>query len=360
MFDFRRAFAALFAAGLLTFGGFGASFAATHNAARDTLTVKVTKAAGVVWGTVTVEDMLNGSMHVVGRCHLATCHFRPRHRVHLQLSETPTNGTTWPFKEWRLNNGGKKTIHQGDKLSFQIKKGKAAVRAIYTLKTLKRGPATVNLGTAGTFAILTKTGISTTGTTSIVGDIGVSPAAATYITGFGLILDRSKQFSTSHLVTGKVYAASYAPPTPTKMTTAVGDMQTAYTDAAGRTNPTATELGAGEIGGRTIAPGLYKWSSGVKITTAVTLSGGPNDVWIFQIAKNLTVANGAAVTLKGGALPKNIFWQVAGKTALGTTSSFSGTILCKTAIVMNSGAKLKGRALAQTAVTLIADAVTGQ
>jgi hypothetical protein len=116
------------------------------------------------------------------------------------------------------------------------------------------------------------------GTTSIVGDIGVSPAAATYITGFGLIADSSNTFTTSSLVTGKVYAADYIAPIPANMTTAISDMQTAYTDAAGRALPTAAELGAGNIGGMTLAPGLYKWSTGVLIPTGVTLSGSANDM----------------------------------------------------------------------------------
>ncbi len=221
------------------------------------------------------------------------------------------------------------------------------------------GPAAVNLGTAGNFVILSKSGISTIGSSSISGDMGVSPIAATGITGFGLIRDASDTFSTSSLVTGKVYAADYAPPTPANMTTAVSDMQTAYTDAAGRTNPTATELGAGNIGGMTLAPGLYKWGTGVTIpASGVTLSGGANDVWIFQIAQTLTVSSGAVVNLTGGAQAKNIFWQVAGQTTLGTTSDFKGVILDQTAIVLQTGAKLTGRALAQTAVTLDANAVT--
>lgn len=220
------------------------------------------------------------------------------------------------------------------------------------------GPSAVNLGAAGSFAILAKSGISTTGTTSVTGDIGVSPIDSTAITGFGLILDPSAQFATSSLVNGKIYAANYAPPTPAAMTTAVGDMQIAYTDAAGRTNPTATELGAGNIGGMTIAPGLYKWGTGVTIPTGTTLSGGPNDVWIFQIAQTLNVGDGAIIALSGGAQPQNIFWQVAGQATLGTTSDFKGIILSQTAVVMNTGAKLNGRALAQTAVTLDADAVT--
>jgi len=216
----------------------------------------------------------------------------------------------------------------------------------------------VNLGTAGNFVILTKAGISATGTTSITGDIGVSPIAATAITGFGLIMDPSNKFSTSSLLNGKAYAANYAVPTPAKMTTAIGDMQTAYIDAAGRKNPTATELGAGNLGGKTLSPGLYKWSTPVTVNKGVTFSGGPNDIWILQIAQTLNVGNGAIVTLSGGAQAKNIFWQVGGQATFGTTADVKGIILSKTAIVMKTGAKLNGRALAQTAVTLDANAVS--
>jgi hypothetical protein len=227
-----------------------------------------------------------------------------------------------------------------------------------TISAQAAGPATVNLGTAGDFVILTKTGISTTGTTQIWGDIGVSPAAATYITGFGLIMDASNHFSTSSLVTGNVYAADYAPPTPAKMTTAVSDMETAYTDAAGRITPDYTELGGGAISSMTLTPGLYKWSTGVNVTAAgVTISGGAADVWIFQIAGTLNLSSGAAINLIGGASPSNIFWQVAGQTTLGSSAVMKGIILDQTAIVFDSGATLEGKALAQTEVTLIANAV---
>lgn len=217
----------------------------------------------------------------------------------------------------------------------------------------------VNLGTAGHFAIMAKTGISATGATTVVGNIGLSPAAASFITGFGLIMDASGTFATSPLVTGQIYAANYTEPTPTNMTSAVINMETAYTDAAGRTNPTATELGAGDITSMTLAPGLYKWGTGVLISSAgVTLSGTASDVWIFQIAGNLTVSNGALVTLSGGALAKNVFWQVSGQTTLGTTSRFKGIILCQTLVEMQTGAAVLGRVLAQTAVTLDATAIT--
>ena len=217
----------------------------------------------------------------------------------------------------------------------------------------------VDLGTAGNFAILAQSGISTTGTTSIVGDIGVSPIGSTAITGFGLVLDGSGTFSTSALVVGRVFAADYTAPTPAHLTAAVGDMQTAYTDAAGRAAG-VTELGAGNIGGMTIAPGVYKWSTGVTIPTDVTLSGSSTSVWIFQIAGTLTVSSATKVILIGGAQAKNVFWQVAGQTTLGTTSQFKGIILDQTAIVMNTGATLDGKALAQTAVTLDSNTVNSQ
>jgi hypothetical protein len=143
------------------------------------------------------------------------------------------------------------------------------------------------------------------------------------------------------------------------MTTAVSDMQTAFTDAAGRTTPDFTELGAGDISGLTLVPGLYKWGTGVLITNAgVTLSGGANDVWIFQIAGDLTVSNSAMVTLAGGAQAKNIFWQVSGQATLGTAADFKGVVLSQTLISLNTGAIMNGRALAQTAVTLNATAIT--
>jgi Ice-binding-like/Bacterial Ig-like domain len=216
------------------------------------------------------------------------------------------------------------------------------------------GPGAVNLRTAGTFAILAKSAITTTGTTLVTGDAGVSPAAASTITGFALVADPSNVFSTSTLVNGKIYAANYAPPTPANMTTAISDMQTAYVDAAGRTNPTGTELFAGNLTGHTMTAGLYKWGTGVSINSAgaVTLSGSADDVWIFQIAGNLTIGSGAAVTLSGGAQAKNVFWQVAGKATLNTTADFKGNILCLTQINMLTGAKMTGRALAQTQVTM--------
>lgn len=234
----------------------------------------------------------------------------------------------------------------------------SALGLIVPMAAFAAGPTAVTLGTAGNYAILAKTAVSTTGSTSVVGDIGISPAAASYITGFGLDLAAYSAYATSALVTGKIYAPGYTDPTPANITTAVSDMETAYTDAAGRTNPTATELGAGNIGGMTLVAGTYKWGTDVTIPTDVTLSGGANDVWIFQIAGKLDMSSATKVVLSGGAQAKNIFWAVAGQTTLGTTAVMNGIILDQTAIVMNTGATLNGRALAQSAVTMDANTVT--
>lgn len=209
----------------------------------------------------------------------------------------------------------------------------------------------VDLGAASHFAILAKSGISTVPPSAITGDIGTSPAAATFITGFSLIADSTNVFATSTQVTGKVYAADYAPPTPANMTAAIGDMELAFTDAAGRA-PDATELGAGNIGGMTLPPGVYKWGTGLLIPTDVTLSGSSTDVWIFQIAQNLTVASGVKVLLTGGALPGNVFWQAAGLIDLGTTAQFQGVVLAQTSITMRTGASINGRVMSQTSVNI--------
>ena len=147
-------------------------------------------------------------------------------------------------------------------------------------------------------------------------------------------------------------------PTPANLTTAVSNMEAAYTDAAGRTTPDFTELGAGEIGGLTLVPGLYKWGTDVTISTNVTLNGSATDVWIFQIAGGITQASATQVILTGGALPKNVFWQSFGVVSIGTTAHMEGVVLSQTAITLGTGASANSRLLAQTAVTLDGNTVT--
>lgn len=215
----------------------------------------------------------------------------------------------------------------------------------------------VPLGLAGTYAILSKTGISTVPPSAITGNLGVSPIASTAITGFSLILDGTGVFSTSPQVTGKVYAASYAVPTPANLITAIGDMQTAYANAAARA-PNFTGLAGGVIGGLTLAPGVYQWSTPILISSNVTLRGKATDVWILKTAQNMTMTNGTSVFLAGGAVAKNVFWQVSSNVALGSTIHLEGVVLAKTGITLNTAGSVHGRLLTQTAVTLIQNTVT--
>ena len=226
-----------------------------------------------------------------------------------------------------------------------------------------QGPARVDLGSVEDFTVFANTGIdSATFPAAITGDIGVGPGVtSTAITGFSLSLPPAGASSTSAQVSGQVYAFDYAPPTPTVVTTASTDMGIAYTDAAGRLLPDFLNLNGGLIGGLTLAPGLYKWGTDVSIAfgTNLTISGGANDVWIFQIDGNLSTAAATNIILAGGAKAENVFWQVAGTSVtMGANSSFNGIVLAQNAINLGNQASVNGRLLAQTAVNLDQNSVT--
>ncbi len=256
----------------------------------------------------------------------------------------------WPSVQLTSGTTYTATITTGVKNVAGVNLAKDRVWTFVTGNTVIPG-LPVSLGAAGTYVILAKTAISSVPASAVTGYVGISPAAASNITGFSLIMDPMNVFSTSSQVTGRVYAADYTPPAPYALTTAVGDMELAFTAAAGRA-PDLTELAAGNIGGKNLAPGVYKWGTGLLIPTNVTLNGSATDVWIFQIAQDLTVSDGARIILAGGALAKNIFWQVAGSVDIGTTAHIEGIVLCQTAINLRTGASINGRLLAQTAVTI--------
>ncbi|KAJ7785245.1 antifreeze protein [Mycena maculata] len=214
------------------------------------------------------------------------------------------------------------------------------------------GPAAVNLRTAGNFAILSKSGVSTVPPSVITGNVAVSPIAAIGLTGFSLTLASNGESATSSQVTGELFAASYATPTPATLTAAIGDMGTAFTDATGRVSPNFTNLASGAIGGLTLAPGLYKWASAVTIGSNVVISGASTDTWIFQVAGTLSIAAGKQVTLSGGALASNIVWVVSGAVTASAGSVLEGVILGETSISLLTGATANGRLLSQTAVAL--------
>jgi hypothetical protein len=207
------------------------------------------------------------------------------------------------------------------------------------------GPAPVNLGSTTSFTILSGAAVTTTGGGTINGNVGASPIAGSAI---GV---------TAAQVNGTIYEVDNSGPAgavvdPTLLTTAKGDLTTAYNDAQGR-SPTPTgpylDPGSGNLGGLTLVPGLYKFTGEALITGSdVTLTGGPNDVWIFQIASDLQVGDSIQIILAGGARAGNVFWQVGTSATIGTFAVFQGTILASQSVTMNTSSVLDGRALAFT------------
>ena len=254
----------------------------------------------------------------VGPLSLAVTDLVPNHKYYYRFYATNANGQAWA----------------------------AATTNFQTL--LSAGPAPVNLGSTAHFTILAGAAITTTGGGTIQGDVGASPIGGSAI------------HLTAAQVNGTIYVVDAGGPAGSvidvpRLTAAMGDLKTAYNEARDRTPvPTGPFLnpGAGNIGGLTLVPGLYKFTGQAHLEGSdVTLTGGPNDVWIFQVASELIVEAGVnrSVILAGGAKARNIFWQVGTSATLGTFSVFKGTVLADQAITMDTSSTMEGRALAFTA-----------
>jgi hypothetical protein len=248
-----------------------------------------------------------------------------------------------------------------------------AANKVWTFTTgtsVALGPAPVILGAAGDYAILAESTVaSQTSPTVVAGNIGISPAALTFITGFTMtpheVTAGVIDYTNATQVTGggRIYAADMTGgSTSANLTTAIAHKLIAYNDAAGRTVSRVLNVGAGTIGVAAgtlnFVPGLYNWNTALHMTGDITLTGGANDVWIFQVNGTLTVDSAKKVILAGGALPKNIFWQITGNTSLGTGSHFEGVILCASDIWLLTGATMNGRTLSATQVVLQTATVT--
>ena len=280
------------------------------------------------------------------------------------LNAANTVATFRPTASLNMSTRYTATVTSAAKNAGGIAMANPVAWSFTTRSDVSIGQAPVDLGTAGNYAILAKTGVSTVPSSVVTGNVGVSPAARTYLTGWSETAapDASDTYSTSAQVVApfKLYAADYAVPTPANLTTAVGNMETAYTDAAGRTATSAatTNVGAGTLTSLTLTSGVYEWGSAVTIPTNLTLNGSATDVWIFKVAGTLNMAAAKNVVLTGGALPKNVFWQVSGAVTIGANTHFEGIILGQTGITFGNLASINGRLLAQTAVVLDATTVT--
>ncbi len=206
--------------------------------------------------------------------------------------------------------------------------------------------AMVVLNSAANYVILSATGITNSGPSTTCGGYGVYPDGLTSVTGSPAIVESCG---------GDIDVADGA------ADTAEGDLGTAYTDAMGRTGGAILPPGA-DIGGQTLYPGLYTETGNLNIASAdlhLNGNGNPNAVFIFQVSGNLVVGPGRQVILANSASAANVFWAVAGYGALNTTVAFKGNIMAHTAVTLNTGATLTGRALAETAnVTLLTNTIT--
>jgi hypothetical protein len=220
---------------------------------------------------------------------------------------------------------------------------------IIPIQTTVQAP--VNLLSTSSFAILAGSLISNVPTSAITGNIGLSPSSRAAITGFGV-----------DEVTGVIFAADDIAPAgvPEMLTAAKADLTAAYNDAAGRNAPDVVTL-AGNIGGLTLTPGLYRSTGSLEISSGdltFDARGDANAVFILQIATTLTTTSGHRVSLSGGARSTNIYWQVGTSATLGTTTEFKGNIMANQSISLTTGAVIAGRLLARIgAVTLAGNSV---
>ena len=201
-----------------------------------------------------------------------------------------------------------------------------------------RGPAPLDLGTSASFVILSVHALTNQPTSTVIGNVGLTKAAGSQI---GLTCSEVSGQIVSRDSTKRACGVTDA----AGLLQAELDADNAYNDAMSRT-PDYSELGEGNLGGLNLGPATYHWSTAVSIPANVTLTGGPNDVWIFQIALGLEVSAGVQIILKGGALAQNVYWVPTAEVQVREGSQMRGILLPAANVVMGTGASMNGKLLA--------------
>src|SRR3954468_21473624 len=203
---------------------------------------------------------------------------------------------------------------------------------------LGSGPAPLDLGTSANFVILSVSVLSNQPPSTVIGNVGLTKASGSQI---GLSCSEVSGQIVSRDSTRRACGVTDA----SGLAQAEVDADNAYLDATGRA-PAYSELGDGNIGGLNLGPATYFWSTAVSIPSNITLTGGPNDVWIFQIAQGLEVSPGVQIILKGGASAQNVYWVPTFEVQLHEGSQTRGILLPAASVVMGAGASVNGKLLA--------------
>jgi len=231
---------------------------------------------------------------------------------------------------------------------LDFRRGRAACIAVLVCLAFAAIPiaakaSAVGLGTANPFVVLSGAGVTNTDPSVLNGDLGVSPG--TSLSGFG----------PPAVVNGATHANDAI------AAQAQSDLGTAYDVAAGQPIPPGNELTGVDLGGKTLGPGAYGYSSSAQLTGQLTLDahGDPNAQFVFVIGTTLTTATASSVILTNGASPCNVYWKVGSSATLGTSTAFEGNLLALTSVSLNDSVTVLGRILARNGeVTLINDVLT--
>lgn len=328
----------LFTAGA-TPGTYANTVVATSGTITGTATVTVVAAGGAL-ASITISP--NPGSLAVGTTRQFTATGQDASGVVIPISPAPA---------WTVVNGGG-TINGGSGLftagassgsfSNTIRATSGLVSGFASVTVTSAPAAGPSLGTAARFAVLGSTAVSCVGVSNIAGDVGVAPAGS--VSGFPAPCTISAPGAPTPHINNAV------------ATTAQSDVTPAFNALAAM--PCGTSLTGQDLGGKTLAPGVYCFTSSAQLTGVLTLAGPANGLWVFQVSSALTTGTSAQVVMSGGGQAKNVFWQVGSSATIGQTTAFQGNIIAGVSVTLVQGASLNGRALSKAGVTMDTNIIT--